>query len=136
LRSEVNKLVEKGLSTEWRKTARQGFRSLGKVLGLFQIEKWQFKEPVRGVGALSAHSATVTGAGTVLTPGTGDQQIPGLLSTGQEDLSDESIEAKLAERIEAKKRKDFAQADKIRTELKSLGIIIEDKPDGTSRWKR
>ena len=136
LRSEVNKLVEKGLSTEWRKTARQGFRSLGKVLGLFQLEKWQFKEPVRGVGALSAHSATVTGAGTVLTPGTGDQQIPGILSTGQEDLSDESIEAKLAERIEAKKRKDFAQADKIRTELKSLGIIIEDKPDGTSRWKR
>jgi cysteinyl-tRNA synthetase len=51
-------------------------------------------------------------------------------------VTDVQIESKLAERIEAKKRKDFARADAIRSELASLGITVEDKPDGTSRWKR
>jgi cysteinyl-tRNA synthetase len=46
------------------------------------------------------------------------------------------VEAKIAERIEAKRKKDFKRADEIRTELASQGITIEDKPDGTSRWKR
>jgi cysteinyl-tRNA synthetase len=40
------------------------------------------------------------------------------------------------ERNEARKRKDFKRADEIKAELKALGITIEDKPDGTSRWKR
>jgi cysteinyl-tRNA synthetase len=51
-------------------------------------------------------------------------------------VTEVQIESKLAERIEAKKRKDFARADAIRSELASLGITVEDKPDGTSRWKR
>jgi cysteinyl-tRNA synthetase len=51
-------------------------------------------------------------------------------------LSDNEIETRIAERIEAKRRKDFKRADEIRAELHSFGIIIEDKPDGTSRWKR
>jgi len=51
-------------------------------------------------------------------------------------MSGEEIEAKLSERIEAKKQKDFKRADAIRAGLASQGIIIEDKPDGTSRWKR
>ncbi len=54
----------------------------------------------------------------------------------QERLSDAEIEAKIAERAEAKKKKDFKRADAIREELASQGITIEDKPDGTSRWKR
>ncbi len=53
-----------------------------------------------------------------------------------EKLSDEEIEAKIAERIEARRKKDFAKADEIRQSLAAQGIIIEDKPDGTSRWKR
>jgi cysteinyl-tRNA synthetase len=56
--------------------------------------------------------------------------------TGQLELKGEEIEAKLSERNEARKRKDFAKADEIRKSLAAQGIIIEDKPDGTSRWKR
>ena len=34
-------------------------------------------------------------------------------------------------------RKNFKKADEIRQLLlASHGIVIEDKPDGTSRWKR
>jgi cysteinyl-tRNA synthetase len=54
-------------------------------------------------------------------------------STG--GLSDEEIEAKIAERNNAKKAKNFALADKIRKELLDLGIILEDSREGT-RWKR
>jgi len=53
-----------------------------------------------------------------------------------EKLSDTEINSKIAERLEARKRKDFAKADEIRKSLAAQGIIIEDKPDGTSRWKR
>ena len=50
--------------------------------------------------------------------------------------SEADIGKQIAERTEAKKRKDFKRADAIRSELAAQGILIEDKPDGTSRWKR
>ena len=131
LKSDINKLLSQGLSTEARKTVREEFRSLGNNLGLFQLEKWQFNEIV-GTGALEAQAATVTGTGTVITPGTGALQISGAAPS----LSNEEIEGKRIARDEARKQKDFKKADEIRQFLKSHGIVIEDKPDGTSRWTR
>ncbi|HZC82088.1 MAG TPA: hypothetical protein VE222_10340, partial [Nitrospiraceae bacterium] len=53
-------------------------------------------------------------------------------------LKDEEgrIQRMVDERNEARKQKDFKKADEIRQFLASHGIVIEDKPDGTSRWKR
>ena len=48
---------------------------------------------------------------------------------------DSAIEAKIAERQEARRKKDFARADAIRDELAKQGIILEDTPQGV-RWKR
>jgi cysteinyl-tRNA synthetase len=45
------------------------------------------------------------------------------------------LEALLAERAEARRRKDFARADAIRDELKEQGILLEDTPQGV-RWRR
>ncbi|MBO9131072.1 cysteine--tRNA ligase [Bacillus sp. 165] len=53
----------------------------------------------------------------------------------QEELLDEDIEALIQKRIEARKNRNFALADQIRDQLKSLHIILEDTPQGT-RWKR
>ncbi|HEU5092862.1 MAG TPA: hypothetical protein VFT30_09260, partial [Nitrospira sp.] len=54
----------------------------------------------------------------------------------EKQMAETEIDCKVAQRIEAKKRRDFKRADEIRAELKSLGITLEDKPDGTTRWKR
>jgi len=49
---------------------------------------------------------------------------------------DAEIDKLVAERNAAKKKRDFATADRIRKELADRGIIIEDAKDGSVRWKR
>lgn len=118
LRSDVNKLLDVGLSTEGRKRAREEFRLLGNCLSLFQLDKWQFKSVIE----LSAAATLAVSAKAELQVG--------------QSLTDSEIERRLSERNEARARKDFQRADEIRKSLASQGITIEDKPDGTSRWKR
>ena len=55
------------------------------------------------------------------------------------ELDEEALPTKikelLAKRDEARKKKDFLESDRIRVELLSAGIEVEDTPTGT-RWKR
>ena len=103
-RTTVNKLLETGLSTKAKERARQLFRFLGSVTGLFQLENWRFNVDLSDIGVLG--------------------------------LGEKEIEEKVRERNEARKQKNFKKADEIRQFLASHGIVIEDKSDGTSRWKR
>ena len=52
-----------------------------------------------------------------------------------QSLTDDRIEALVAERTAAKKARNFARSDAIRTELAEKGVILEDSRDGV-RWKR
>ena len=45
------------------------------------------------------------------------------------------VDALIEERNAAKKRRDFQRADAIRQQLADSGIILEDRKDGTVRWK-
>ena len=50
-------------------------------------------------------------------------------------ISDGEIEAKIAERTQAKKAKNFAKSDEIRKWLQENGVVLEDTKEGV-RWKR
>jgi len=53
----------------------------------------------------------------------------------EEGKLDSEIEALIEERQKARKAKNYAEADRIRDKLKSMGIILEDTPQGV-KWKR
>jgi cysteinyl-tRNA synthetase len=50
-------------------------------------------------------------------------------------LSDADIDALVLRRTEAKRAKQFAEADRLRGELQAAGIVLEDSATGT-RWRR
>jgi cysteinyl-tRNA synthetase len=58
----------------------------------------------------------------------------GVLQLEREGLGS-GIEAKIEERNEARRAKDWARSDAIRDELLALGILLEDK-DGKTVWRR
>jgi len=46
------------------------------------------------------------------------------------ELAGKLIELLLAMRLEAKRQKDFATSDRIRSELEQLGVVVRDRKDG------
>ena len=62
-----------------------------------------------------------------------DDVAPELIAS--QSLTDETIDALVAERTLAKRQRNFARADQIRNELAEKGVVIEDSKDGV-RWKR
>ncbi|MCX7083944.1 MAG: cysteine--tRNA ligase [Methylococcales bacterium] len=78
------------------------------------------------------------------------KQLAGLLGILQEDPesflksgavngeseSDAAIDQLVQDRLNAKQSKNWALADSIRDNLKALGVIVEDSPNGTSSWRR
>ena len=54
---------------------------------------------------------------------------------GAGDVDGARVEALIAERLQARKDKNFARSDQIRDELKARGIILEDGASGTT-WRR
>jgi cysteinyl-tRNA synthetase len=55
---------------------------------------------------------------------------------GDEALLDFLIGQLIAQRAQARARKDFAESDRIRDQLARFGIILEDKPGGITTWRR
>jgi cysteinyl-tRNA synthetase len=57
------------------------------------------------------------------------------IESAQLRMTPEQIEALIEERNAAKKRRDFKRSDQIRLQLADSGIILEDRKDGSVRWK-
>jgi cysteinyl-tRNA synthetase len=50
-------------------------------------------------------------------------------------IAEAEIEARIAERIEARRNRDWAASDRIRDELMALGVALKDNKDGTTTWE-
>jgi cysteinyl-tRNA synthetase len=87
-------------------------RSLGGLLGLLSLEPAQwFRLPKPLVGADST-------AGE------------------QGGLADAAVEERIAARAAARRAKNWAESDRIRDELAAAGVLLEDKPGGSTIWRR
>ena len=57
-------------------------------------------------------------------------------TTDQSTWDDAAIAAGIAARLAARKSRNFKEADRLRDEMTSAGILLEDRPDGTTLWRR
>ena len=101
--------------------AREVFGETAGVLGLFQLapEEW-FRLPQAGPPPARPEDGPAGGGDAAGLDGA---------------FSGEQVEKLIAKRGEARRRKDFDEADRIRNDLAEAGILLEDGPSGTI-WKR
>ncbi len=84
------------------------------------------------VGSGSPTKATCAAARTLFDELCG---VLGLLYSRKEENLDAEIEALIAARAEARQNKNWAEADRIRDELKARQIVLEDTPQGV-KWHK
>ncbi len=89
---------------------------LGGVLGLLQVPPAEFlRKPKLAPDATAGPDAKQAAAAA---------------------LDEQQIEALIAERRDARRSKNFKRSDEIRNQLAEQGVVLEDKPDGTTEWRR
>jgi cysteinyl-tRNA synthetase len=64
------------------------------------------------------------------------KRTPVSAATNLDALTPADIDHLVEQRRAARKAKNFRESDRIRDELKASGIELEDKPDGTTSWRR
>jgi cysteinyl-tRNA synthetase len=114
---EINRLKESDMVAA--AALASVLKELGEMLGILQDDPEVYLKGgsvISGSGNLAAQAAEVTGIGVA-------------------KYSDDHIDELIEKRTRAKKEKNWPEADRIRDELKSAGIILEDGPQGTT-WRR
>ncbi len=64
------------------------------------------------------------------------QQSPEAYLQGGDTLDTALIDSLIAQRAQARVAKDWARADAARQALTELGVVLEDCPDGTTKWRK
>jgi len=90
----------------------------------------RFVNAGRLLGLLNTYPAFWLGKG--ISVPTGEWVIKGQTSA----VDSTEIVKRIDARTAAKAAKNWAEADRIRDQLKAEGILLEDRPDGTTDWRR
>jgi cysteinyl-tRNA synthetase len=131
---EINVAIESSrLVAGDRASIEAALRDVDQVLGVLDAAAWE-TPAAAGSGAAGAVGAAGRrggeGASEPSTPAAAEAGGPDAAIAGFAD-----IEALVGEREAARRRRDFAAADRLRAELAARGIVVEDTPQG-ARWKR
>jgi cysteinyl-tRNA synthetase len=104
-----------------------------QVLGVLDAGAWP--AATGGAGATAAAGALVGTVAAASGPqaAAGAGAVAGAVGGPTDD--DAEIERLVEEREGARRRRDFAAADRLRAELAARGVVVEDTPQG-ARWKR
>jgi cysteinyl-tRNA synthetase len=104
--------------------ARQ-LKRLAALLGLLEREAEDFLK-----GRKAPLPAELSGTEILALDGTATTEL------SADRAGEKKIQEAIAMRTAAKKNRDFAEADRIRSELLTQGIVLEDKPGGMTEWRR
>ncbi len=138
--SSVN--IDEKLALDFQKTVDDDFNFTGGLAVLFEIAKNLIKE-----GNILVHQGkTETSTDELekqwhtlvqLSAVFGFKaEIESKFDNENNGLTDAQIEALITARTTAKKAKNFAEADRIRNQLKAEGINLIDQPGGMTTWHR
>ncbi len=135
-----------GLRKRFLESMDDDFNTGGAIGDLFELvralNKFVDDEKLEGAGkndaakvaALQRGASTLKELGAVLglfrTP-----REESAAASGGDELVGQLMQLLIEIRADARKAKNFATADKVRTSLTALGITLEDRPDGTE-WTR
>jgi cysteinyl-tRNA synthetase len=123
-----------GLASEVNRTKSNALagllKRLGGILGILQDDPQSFLRKPRTSVAVGSTSPDVS----VRLKGQAINISIGALTPGARP-SDSEIEELIGRRAAAKQAKNFPEADRIRAELLSRGVLLKDKPDGTTEWE-
>ncbi len=124
----------------------------GNVPGFLEVHKKAFvdamEDDLNTADALAAVFTLVRDINTEVAAGAGKASIEamialfdeltgvlGLVYNRKTDSLDSEVESLIEKRNAARKAKDWATADAIRDQLKEMGIVLEDTPNGV-KWSR
>jgi cysteinyl-tRNA synthetase len=151
---EANVAIERGLGSGDRARILAALADVDQVLGVLDPAEWageaarprkelgafdgQAGHPVgvpspaagAGRGSETVESAEAAGGGGAAAGVAGAAEPAGAAAA-----EDAEIERLVRERDEARKRRDFGTADRLRADLAARGVVVEDTPHG-ARWKR
>ncbi|MFI5380957.1 MAG: cysteine--tRNA ligase [Tepidisphaerales bacterium] len=105
----------------------------GEINSFIEARHVEQKKELQLVSAATAATATLRKLGTVL--GLFRAGVAAPKAAAKDDLSDKLMQLLIKLRQQARKEKNFAIADGIRTGLTEIGITLEDRADGTI-WRK
>ena len=84
------------------------------------------------IASQAASKGVLTAAAAVFDELT---DVLGIVYNRKKDTLTDNIEALIEARAKARKEKNWAEADRIRDEIKNMGIVLEDTPQGV-KWHK